>query len=191
VRLRKSLTLRGAGALVNRVPSARTCADFPNILEAMGASLTHGPARTLSMTPRCVIGVAAWLVFMACWSPKGFAIDYSRQSASSPSPRLVRSATQPTALSEVVYQNTRGNSEGVSRGAFLGQGLLRYKYAKASALGILGCHRMGRCLSPGRSTGQPECCKRHCKNTGRSLQNVRSPYNWRMDQGTRPGASRH
>jgi hypothetical protein len=68
------------------------------------------------MAPSRVIGVAVWLVCMACWSPKGFAIDYSRPSASSPSPRLVGSSPQPTPLSEAIDQNTPGNSEGYPAG---------------------------------------------------------------------------
>jgi hypothetical protein len=80
--------------------------------------------------PSRVIGVVVWLVFLACWSPNGFAIDYhvdgaaashaidsrSETSASSPSPRLVHSSTQPTALSEAIYQNTPGNSQGYPAG---------------------------------------------------------------------------
>jgi hypothetical protein len=65
---------------------------------------------------------------MACWSSNGFAIDChvagaaashaidSRSSTPSPSPRLVHSSTQPTALSEAIYQNTPGNSEGYPEG---------------------------------------------------------------------------
>jgi hypothetical protein len=80
--------------------------------------------------PSRVIRGAAWLVFFACWSPNGFAIadqddgaiashaidSRSETSTSSPSPRLVHSSTRPTALSEVIYQNTPGNSQGYPEG---------------------------------------------------------------------------
>src|SRR5438477_12661927 len=73
-----------------------------------------------------VIGIMVWLVFLACWSPNGFAIDYhvdgasdamdSRSSTSSPSPRLAHSSSQPTALLEAIHQNMPGNSEGYPAG---------------------------------------------------------------------------
>ena len=78
------------------------------------------------LLPNRVIGAVAWLVFLTCWSPNGFAIDHhiddvaashasdpqSEMSTSSSLPRLVYSSTQPTALSEAIHQNTPGNSQG-------------------------------------------------------------------------------
>jgi hypothetical protein len=82
------------------------------------------------LLPNRVIGVVAWLVFLTCWSPNSFAIDFhvddaaashatepqSGMSTSSPLPRLVYSSTKPTALSEAIYQNTPGNSQGYPLG---------------------------------------------------------------------------
>jgi hypothetical protein len=100
-----------------------------------------------------VVGVIAWLGFLACWSPNGFAIDYdvdgaaashaidSRSSTSSPSPKLVHSPTQPTALSEAVYQNTPGNSEGYPEGLSWDKGFYgtsRLKPAPAGFSAVTG-----------------------------------------------------
>jgi hypothetical protein len=76
--------------------------------------------------PNRVIGGVGLLVFLACWSPNGFAMDYrideaaashtnpprSETSTSVPWSRLVYSSSQPTALSEAIRQNTPGNSQG-------------------------------------------------------------------------------
>jgi hypothetical protein len=74
-----------------------------------------------------VIGLVVWLVF--CWL-NGIAIDYrsdaadasqapdssSKNSASSRSATLAHSSTQSTALSQAIYQNTLGNSQGAPLG---------------------------------------------------------------------------
>src|SRR5712692_3145274 len=83
----------------------------------------------ISSTGR-VIGVAVWLLFLACWPLNGFAIDCHfdaadashaidsrlKKFASSRSPRLVHSSPRSTALSEAIYQNTPGNSQGLPLG---------------------------------------------------------------------------
>jgi hypothetical protein len=83
----------------------------------------------ISSTGR-VISVVVWLLFLACWPLNGFAIDYHfdaadashaidsrlKKSASSRSPRLVHSSPRSTALSEAIYQNTPGNSQGLPVG---------------------------------------------------------------------------
>ncbi len=77
-----------------------------------------------------VIGIVAGLVFLACLSLNCFAINYhfdaadasdaidsrSKKSASSRSLRLVHSSPRSTALSEAIYQNTPGNSQGQPEG---------------------------------------------------------------------------
>jgi hypothetical protein len=71
-----------------------------------------------------------WLLFLACWPLNGFAIDCHfdaadashsidsrlKKFASSRSPRLVHSSPRSTALSEAIYQNTPGNSQGLPVG---------------------------------------------------------------------------
>jgi hypothetical protein len=88
-----------------------------------------GFIRQISSAGR-VIGVVVWPVFLACWSLNSFAIDYhfdpadashamdsrSEKSASCRSPRLVQSSPQSTPLSEAIYQNTPGNSQGYPEG---------------------------------------------------------------------------
>lgn len=73
-----------------------------------------------------IIRVVVWPVLLTYLSPSAFAIDYqvdgttasdvidSRSEMSAP--RLVHSSTQPSVLSEVIYQNTLGNSEGYPLG---------------------------------------------------------------------------
>jgi len=84
----------------------------------------------VELWPSRVIGAVALLVFSACWSPNGFAIDCPvddaaasraidsclETSISPPSPKLLHSSTEPAALSEAINQNTRGHSQGYPKG---------------------------------------------------------------------------
>jgi hypothetical protein len=93
------------------------------------AEFHTGSICQISATGR-VIGVVGWLLFLACWPLNGFAIDCHfdaadashaidsclKKSASSRSPRLVHSSPRSTALSEAIYQNTPGNSQGLPLG---------------------------------------------------------------------------
>ena len=96
--------------------------------ERMSQIRTRGQ-RAISSAGR-VIGVVVWFVFLACWWLNGFAIDYrfdaadasqalnssSMKSASSRSATLVHSSPQSNALSQAIYQNTPGNSQGQALG---------------------------------------------------------------------------
>ncbi|MEH2512185.1 hypothetical protein V1291_003539 [Nitrobacteraceae bacterium AZCC 1564] len=89
------------------------------------AEFYPGFIRQISSTGR-VVGV--WLLFLVCWPLNGFAIDCGFDAAdvshefglkkfvSSHSPRLVHSSPRSTALSEAIYQNTPGNSQGIPLG---------------------------------------------------------------------------
>jgi hypothetical protein len=67
-----------------------------------------------------IIGVVVWPVLLTYWSPSGFARDGAATSdavdsrSEMPASRLSHSST--TELSEVIYQNTPGNSEGYPLG---------------------------------------------------------------------------
>ena len=134
-----------------------------------------------------ILGAVAWLAVLGSFSSNSFAIDdhvdgsvashatNACAETSSPGPASRR---RRTALSEAIHQNTRGNSQGYPAGLSLGYGRLWYDCTQTGAVGILGSHSMGSCLSRGSRTGK--CSERHC--TGHRFRDLRSPHQRNVGQ---------
>jgi hypothetical protein len=113
--------------------------------------------------PNRVIGGVALLVFLAFWSPNGFATDYRIDEAAASHTTSSRSETstsssQPSGLSEAIRQNTPGNSEGQPLGLSWDKGFHRVQPTPPSGFSaVTGWGQVyqeaGASVSPNAATG--------------------------------------
>ena len=82
----------------------------------------------------------AWLALLTCWSPSGFAIDGvptpDAVDSGSAKPALRSTTSFKAVLSEIIYQNTPGNSEGYPLGLPWNKGFYGTRTLKPAPAGF-------------------------------------------------------